>query len=91
MATQKQVRAARRNIKKAASVAKRRRTIANLPRATRRDLSRNAAASRRRGGRPGHRLEDRTRTQLYEEAKRKNVPGRSRMGKHELIRALRSA
>ena len=37
------------------------------------------------------RLEDRTRTQLYEEAKRKNVPGRSRMGKHELIRALRSA
>jgi hypothetical protein len=89
MATQKQVRAARRNITKAAAAAKRRRTIANLPRVTRRDLSRNAAASRRRGGKPGHRLEDRTRSQLYEEAKRKNVPGRSGMGKRELISALR--
>jgi hypothetical protein len=89
MATQKQVRAARRNITKAAAAAKRRRTIANLPRATRRDLSRNAGASRRRGGKPGHRLEDRTRSQLYEEAKRKNVPGRSSMGKRELISALR--
>jgi hypothetical protein len=90
MATRKQVTAARRNIKKAATAAKRRRTIANLPRATRRDLSRNAAAARKRGGKPGHRLEDRTRSQLYEEAKRRNVPGRSRMGKHELIRALKS-
>ena len=91
MATQKQVKAARRNIRKATAAAKRRRTIANLPRATRRDLSRNAAASRRRGGKPGHSLEDRTRTQLYEEAKRRNIPGRSRMGKHELIRALRAS
>jgi hypothetical protein len=91
MATQKQVRAARRNIKKAAATAKRRRTIANLPAATRRDMSRNAAAARRRGGAPGHRLEDRTRAQLYEEAKRRNIPGRSRMGKYELARALRKA
>src|SRR5437773_10514093 len=89
MATRKQVRAARRNIKKAATVAKRRRTIANLPRATRRDMSRNAAAARKRGGKPGHSLEDRTRLQLYEEAKRRNVPGRSSMGKRELIAALR--
>jgi len=91
MATQKQVRAARRNIKKATTAAKRRRTIAHLPRATRRDLSRNAAASRRRGGKPGHSLDDRTRAQLYEEAKRKNIPGRSRMGKQQLIRALRKS
>jgi hypothetical protein len=89
MASEKQIRAARRNIKKAAVAAKRRRTIANLPKATRRDLSRNAAAARRRGGAPGHRLEDRTRSQLYEEAKRKNIRGRSRMGKRELIAALR--
>jgi hypothetical protein len=91
MATKKQVTAARRNIKKAATVAKRRRTIANLPPATRRDMARNAAAARSRGGKPGHRLEDRTRSQLYDEAKRKNISGRSSMGKRELIAALRKA
>jgi hypothetical protein len=89
MATTKQTQAARRNIKKAAAAAKRKRTIANLPKATRRDLSRNAAAARRRGGRPGRSLDDRTREQLYQEAKKRNISGRSRMGKAELIRALR--
>ena len=89
MASRKQVRAAKRNIKKAAPAAKRARTIAHLPAATRRDLSRNAAAARRRHGQPGHRLDDRTRAQLYEEAKRRKIPGRSRMGKGELITALR--
>jgi hypothetical protein len=89
MATTKQRQAAKRNIKKAATAAKRKRTIANLPKATRRDLSRNAAAARRRGGTPGRSLDDRTRLQLYEEAKRRNIAGRSRMGKAELIRALR--
>jgi hypothetical protein len=91
MATTKQVKAARRNIKKATAAAKRRRTIAHLPRETRRDLSRNAAASRKRGGRAGRSLDDRTRPQLYEEAKRRKIPGRSKMGKGELIRALRNA
>ena len=89
MATTKQRQAAKRNVKKAAASAKKRRTIANLPKATRRDLSRNAAAARRRGGRPGRALEDRTRQQLYDEAKKRNIAGRSRMGKAELIRALR--
>lgn len=89
MATQKQVAAAKRNIRKATAAARRRRTIASLPAATRRELSRNATAARRRGGKPGHSLEDRTRAQLYEEAKRRNIPHRSSMGKHELIEALR--
>lgn len=90
MASTKQRQAARRNIKKATATAKRKRTLANLPAATRRDLGRNAAAARRRGGKAGHSLEDRTRQQLYEEAKRRNIAGRSRMGKAELIRALRA-
>jgi hypothetical protein len=91
MASTKQVRAAKQNIRKAQTAAKRKRTIANLPKATRSDLGRQAARSRARGGTAGRALEDRTRQQLYEEAKRRNVPGRSRMGKWELIRALRSS
>jgi hypothetical protein len=91
MASQRQVRASKRNIRKAQSAAKRKRTIAHLPKETRRDLGRQAAAARKRGGRPGRALQDRTRTQLYEEAKRKGIPGRSRMGKWELIEALRRA
>ena len=91
MATQKQVRTARRNIRKAQRAAKSKRTIAHLPKETRRDLGRQASAARRRGGKAGQALEDRTRTQLYEVARRKNIPGRSRMGKWDLIRALRRA
>lgn len=91
MATRKQTQAAKRNIKKAQSASKRKRTIANLPKSVRRDLGRQAAASRRRGGSPGRALEDRTRPQLYELAKRRGIPGRSRMGKWDLIKALRKA
>jgi hypothetical protein len=90
MASTKQVTAAKRNIKKASSAAKRKRTITKLPKAVRQYLSRNAAAARKRGGKPGHRLEDRTRSQLYDEAKKRDIPGRSSMGKRELIDALRS-
>jgi hypothetical protein len=91
MATRKQVQAAKRNVKKAQTAAKRRRTIAHLPKATRQDLGRQAAAARRRGGRAGRSLEDRNRQQLYEEAKRLKIPGRSRMGKWDLIEAIRDA
>ena len=91
MASQKQVRAAKRNVKAAQQAARRKRTIANLPEGTRRDLVREAQRGRRRGGEAGHALEDRNRTQLYELAKRKQIAGRSKMGKSELIRAIRSA
>ena len=90
MATTKQVQAARRNIQKAQRAAKTKRTIAHLPEATRRDLGKQAAKARQRGGRAGHALEDRTREQLYKLAKKRNIRGRSRMGKWDLIRALRS-
>jgi hypothetical protein len=89
MATRKQTQAARRNIKKAAAAARKQRTISRLPKSVRRDLGRNAAAARKRGGKPGRSLEDRTRQQLYDVAKRRNIPGRSKMGKAELIDALR--
>ena len=89
MATTKQVRTAKRNIKKAQAAATRKRTIAHLPKSTRRSLSQQAAAGRQRGGKPGHALEDRNRQQLYEIAKEKQIPGRSKMGKWDLIDAIR--
>jgi len=89
MASQKQVRAAKRNIVKARQGAKAKKTILHLPKAARQDLSRQAAKSRARGGKPGRNLEDRTRQDLYEVAKRKGIPGRSSMGKWDLIEAIR--
>jgi hypothetical protein len=91
MATRKQIEAAKRNVRKAQTAAKRKRTIANLPASTRRDLVAQAQRARGRGGRPGRALEDRNREQLYEVAKKKNIPGRSKMGKWDLIRAIRRA
>jgi hypothetical protein len=91
VATRKQVQAAKSNIKKARSAATRKRTIAHLPEATRRDLGKQGAAARRRGGRAGHALEDRTREQLYDLAQKRNIRGRSKMGKWDLIRALRAS
>ena len=90
MATTKQVRAAKRNIQKAQSAAKSKRTIAHLPEATRRDLGKQASKARQRGGRAGRALEDRTREQLYALARKRDIRGRSKMGKWELIRALRA-
>jgi hypothetical protein len=90
VATKKQVSAARSNIKKARAAAQRKRTIAHLPESTRRDLGRQASKARARGGRAGHALEDRTREQLYDLAQKRNIRGRSKMGKWDLIRALRS-
>jgi len=89
MASSRQTQAARRNVKKAQAAARKQRTIAKLPAATRRGLQEEARKGARRHGKAGHALEDRNRAQLYEVAKRRNIPGRSRMGKWELIDALR--
>ena len=91
MATTKQVRAAKRNVKRAQAGAKRKRTIANLPKSTRRELGKQAAKGRQRGGQAGHALEDRNREQLYELAKERGIPGRSKMGKWDLIEAIRKS
>ena len=91
MATQKQVQAAKRNVGKAQQAALSKRTLANLPAETRRDMGRQAAKARSRGGKAGHAYEDRTREQLYEVAKDRGIAGRSKMGKWELIDALRKS
>jgi hypothetical protein len=91
LATQRQREAAKRNITKAKEAASRKKTLAKLPKAVRKDLGRQAAKARKRGGRAGHALEDRTRPQIYEVAKKKGIPGRSSMGKWDLIRAIRKA
>jgi hypothetical protein len=90
MATRKQTQAAKRNIRRAQSAAKSKRTIAHLPEATRRELGKQASRARQRGARPGHALEDRTRAELYELAQKRSIRGRSKMGKWDLIRALRA-
>ena len=89
MASRRQVQAAKRNVKKAQAAAKSKRTIAHLPKSTRRGLQAEARKGARRGGKAGHALEDRNRQQLYEIAKDRNIPGRSRMGKWDLIDAIR--
>ena len=89
MATEKQRQAARRNVRKAQRAAKEQRTLAHLPKGTRRALQEQAQRGRRRGGEPGHALEDRNRSQIYEVAKGMEIPGRSKMGKSELIHAIR--
>jgi hypothetical protein len=88
--TQRQTQAAKRNVGKAQRAARSKRTIANLPASTRRELGKQAAKSRQRGGKPGHNLEDRTRQDLYQVAKAEGIDGRSKMGKWELIEAIRA-
>jgi Rho termination factor, N-terminal domain len=91
MASRKQTAAAKRNVKKAQKAARSKRTIAKLPKETRKDLGRQAAKARQRGGKAGYGYEDRTRQELYEVAKKKGIPGRSKMGKWDLIKAIRKA
>ncbi len=86
MASERQRNAARRNVKKAVSRAKKKRSIAHKPMSTRRALGRQGAAvaaRKRTGG-----SSPKTKAELYEMAKRKNIPGRSKMGRAELAKAL---
>ena len=78
--------AAKRNVRKAIKTAKKKRTIANLPKKTRSALGKQGAAvaRRKRTGAAG----PKTRQELYDEAKRRNLPGRSKMGRGQLARAL---
>src|SRR5207248_2108003 len=92
MATRKQGQAARRNVKKAQSGARRKRTITKLPRRTRTALGREGAkaAARKRGASKGTGTGAgaMTVTELRREAARLGIDGRSKMGKAQLIRAV---
>jgi hypothetical protein len=86
MATEKQRVAARRNVKKAAKTAKAKKSIASMPKKTRTALGKQGAAiaeRKRSGG-----STPKSRQELYQEAQRRNVAGRSKMGRAELAKAL---
>jgi len=86
MATTKQRQAAKRNVRKAIKAAKKQKTIAKLPKKTRTALGKQGAAVAKRKRTGGSK--PKTRQELYREAQRRNLPGRSKMGRDELARAL---
>jgi hypothetical protein len=86
MATSKQTRAAKSNVKKAQASAADKKTIANMPAKTRTALGKQGAAVAQRKRAGG--ATPKTRTELYEIAKKRDLPGRSKMGRDELARKL---
>ena len=92
MATQKQRDTARKNVKKAQSGARKKRTISKLSSETRSALGREGAkaAARKRGASkgPGTGAGAMTVTELRREAAKLGIEGRSKMGKAQLIRAV---
>lgn len=86
MASTRQRQAARRNIRKAIRSAKKKRTIANMPKKTRTALGKQAAAVRQRRRTGG--TSPRTKAELMQIAARRGLAGRSKMGRAQLARAL---
>jgi hypothetical protein len=86
MATRKQTQAAKRNVKKAQKAASDQKTLAHMPSGTRTALGKQGAAvaQRKRTGSTS----PKTRAELYEIAKKRDLPGRSKMGRDELARKL---
>ena len=86
MASKKQTQAAKRNVKKAQQSAASKKTIAHMPAKTRTALGKQGAAvaqRKRTGGKS-----PKTRAELYEIAKKRDLPGRSKMSRDELARKL---
>jgi hypothetical protein len=86
MATTKQTKAAQTNVRKAQAAAKAKKTISNMPAKTRTALGKQGAAvaQRKRTGAST----PKTRAELYEMAKQRDLAGRSKMGREELARRL---
>ncbi|HUZ19315.1 MAG TPA: hypothetical protein VMU75_01920 [Acidimicrobiales bacterium] len=87
MATKRQVQAARRNVRLALAAARRERMLASMTAPAFAFAGDDAAMSAASG-----RFEipaTPSRAELYEEAQRQELPGRSRMDREQLARALR--
>ncbi len=86
MATTKQTQAAKRNVRQAQQAASRKKTIASMPRETKTALGKQGAAvaQRKRTGA----VAPKTKAELYEMARERDLPGRSKMGRDELARKL---
>ena len=86
MATTKQRQAARRNVKKAQKGARSKKSIAHMPKKTRTALGKQAAAVAKRK-RTGD-THPKTRAELMKIAQKRDLKGRSKMGRDELAKAL---
>ena len=86
MATSKQTQAAVRNVKKAQKAAAEQKTIVHLPASSRTALGKQGAAVARRKRTGG--ASPKTRAELYELARQRDLPGRSKMGRDELAGKL---
>jgi hypothetical protein len=86
MATKKQAKAARQNVRQAQKAAASKKTISHMPAKTRTALGKQGAAVAQRKRTGGS--APKTRAELYEIAKRRDLPGRSKMGRDELARKL---
>jgi L,D-peptidoglycan transpeptidase YkuD (ErfK/YbiS/YcfS/YnhG family) len=86
MASTKQRQAAKQNVTKAQAGAKSKRSLANLPAATKTALGKQGAAVAKRKRSGGS--TPKTRAELYELAKKRDLGGRSKMGRDELAQAL---
>jgi hypothetical protein len=86
MATTKQTQAAKRNVKKAQKAASDQKTISHLPAEKKAALGKQGAAVARRKRDGG--TSPKTKAELYEIAKKRDLPGRSKMGRDELARKL---
>jgi hypothetical protein len=86
VATTKQKKAAKVNVKKAQRAASSKKTLASLPAKTKTALGKQGAAvaeRKRTGG-----TTPKTKAELYEIAKKRDLPGRSKMGRAELAKKL---
>jgi hypothetical protein len=92
MATEKQRAAARKNVKKAQTGAREKKSISKLSKETRSALGREGAkaAARKRGASKGtgSGAGAMTVTELRREAAQLGIEGRSKMGKAQLVRAV---